>query len=194
MIHETAEVSSKAKLGKNVSIWNNAQVREDAVIGDNVIIGKNVYIDKGVIIGKNVKIQNNVSVYYQADIKDGVMIGPHVCFTNDKYNRAINVDGSPKSLDDWKPGKIVIEEGASIGARSVLGTDIKIGTFALVGMGSVVTKNVPDYSLVYGNPARLQGYVCKCARIAYKLNTNVTLIDCVYCKTKLENIIRLSRP
>src|SRR3989344_7308115 len=107
MIHPTADVSSKAK------------------------------------IGKNVKIQNNVSIYDYAELKDGVMIGPHVCFTNDKYNRAINPDGSLKSSDDWIQGKIIIEEGASIGARSVLATDIKIGKFALIGMGSVVTKNIP---------------------------------------------------
>ncbi len=191
MIHQTADVSSKARLGKNVSIWNNAQVREDAVIGDNSVIGKNVYIDKNVNIGKNVKIQNNVSIYDYAEIKDGVMIGPHVCFTNDKYNRAINPDGTIKNAQDWQPGKTIVEEGASIGAKSVLATDIKIGKFALIGMGSVVTKDVPNHALVYGNPAKLQGYVCKCGRVAARINTNITLIDCVYCNTKLSEILRV---
>ena len=191
MIHPTADVSDKAKLGKNVSIWNNAQVREDAIIGDNTIIGKNVYIDKNIKIGKNVKIQNNVSIYDYAEIKDGVFIGPHVCFTNDKFPRAVNVDGSIKSSSDWQTGKTIVEEGASIGAKSVLATDIKIGKFSLIGIGSVVTKDVPDYALVYGNPARLQGYMCKCGRVAARINTSVTLIDCVYCNTKLSEILRV---
>ncbi len=191
MLHHTADVSSKAKLGKNVSIWNNAQVRENAVIGDNSVIGKNVYIDKNVNIGKNVKIQNNVSIYDYAEIKDGVLIGPHVCFTNDKFPRAVKVDGSIKSASDWQTGKTIVEEGASIGAKSVLATDIKVGKFSLIGIGSVVTKDVPDYALVYGNPARLHGYVCKCGRVVAKINTNITLIDCVYCRTKLSEIIKV---
>ncbi len=192
MIHATADVSDKAKLGKNVSIWHYSHVREYASIGDNCILGRNVYIDKNVKIGKNVKIQNNVSVYDFAEIKDGVMIGPHVSFTNDRYNRAINPDGSMKGAKDWQQGSIIIEEGASVGAKSVLATDIKIGRFAMIGMGSVVTKDVPDFALAYGNPAKLVGYVCKCGRKVVNIGAKtVTLIDCVYCGTKLNKIINL---
>ena len=161
MKSDTAVVSEKAKIGNNVRIWHFAQIRENAEIGDNSIIGKNVYIDHEVKIGKNVKIQNNVSVYFGAKIEEGVFIGPHVCFTNDKMPRAINEDGELKSDKDWKVGKIIVKKGASIGACSVILPDVTIGQYAMVGSGSVVTKDVPDYGLVYGNPAKLQGYVDK---------------------------------
>src|SRR3989344_251035 len=117
MIHPTADVSDKAKLGKNVNIWLHSQIRENAVIGDNTIIGKNVYIDANVKIGNNCKIQNNVSIYDYTELKDGVFIGPHVCFTNDKFPRAINSDGTLKKASDWQLGKTIVEEGASIGAK-----------------------------------------------------------------------------
>lgn len=158
-IHPTAEVSGRASIGSNVKIWNNAQVREGACIGDNTIISKNVYIDSNVKIGKNVKIQNNVSVYHGVTIEDGVFLGPHVCFTNDKNPRAINEDGSPKSTSDWVVSPILVKYGASIGANSTILPGVTIGRFAMVGSGSVVTKDVADYAVVYGNPARAHGKV-----------------------------------
>lgn len=160
-IHATAEVSSKAKLGNNVKIWNQAQVRENAELGDNVILGKNVYVDFGVKIGKNVKIGNNVSIYHGVTIEDGVQVCPHVCFTNDKMPRAVNPDGSLKAAADWNVSKTYIKTGAAIGANSTI-LPVTIGKWALVGAGSVVTKDVPGYGLVVGNPAKLIGYVCKC--------------------------------
>lgn len=161
-IHQTAEVSKLAKIGEGTSIWNQAQVREEVKLGKNCVISKNAYLDKGVRIGNNVKIQNNVSVYFPARIGDGVFVGPHVCFTNDKIPRAINSDGSPKIITDWNPLGVWIKKGASIGAHSVLLPGIKIGKFAMVGAGSVVSRDVPDYTLVYGNPARMVGFVCAC--------------------------------
>ncbi|MBW2976391.1 N-acetyltransferase [Candidatus Woesearchaeota archaeon] len=157
----TTVVSKDAKIGKNTKIWHFTQVRENAEIGDNCIIGKNVYIDCGVKIGNNVKIQNNASVYHGSTIEDGVFIGPHACLTNDKVPRAINEDGSLKADSDWKVGKIIVRKGASIGACSVVLPNVVIGQFAMVGSGSVVTKDVPDYGLAYGNPAKLHGYVNK---------------------------------
>ena len=163
-IHPSADVSEKAKIGEGTSIWNNAQIRENARIGKNCVISKNVYVDFDASIGNNVKIQNNVSVYHGVTIEDGVFLGPHVCFTNDKIPRAVNPDGSPKGGTDWDVSKILVKEGAAIGANSTIVCGVTIGKWALVGAGSVVTKDVPDFGLAYGNPARLQGYVCKCGK------------------------------
>ncbi len=161
--HSTAEVSEDAKLGENVKVWNQAQIREGAEIGDNVIIGKNVYIDHHVKIGKNTRIQNNVSVFNGVTLEEGVFVGPHVCFTNDMLPRSINPDVSFKSADDWETSETRVRRGASIGANSTI-LPVDIGEWALIGAGSVVTKDVPAYALVRGNPAKQTGYVCKCAR------------------------------
>lgn len=160
-IHPTADVSKQAKIGAYTKIWNQCQVRENSVIGKNCILGKNVYIDHSIRIGSNVKIQNNCSIYYGAEIEDSVFIGPHVCLTNDKTPRAITDNGKLKEDKDWKVNKTLVKKGASIGAGSILLPGIVIGEFAMVGAGSVVTKNVPDYALVYGNPAEPKGYVNK---------------------------------
>ena len=165
-IHQTAVVEDGAVIGEGTKVWHMAQVREGAVIGRNCILGKNVYIDHNVKIGNNVKIQNNCSIYFETVIEDGVFIAPHVVFTNDKVPRAVNPDSRLKSSGtqgkDWNIGRIRVKTGASIGTHSTLLTDIVIGKWALVGAGSVVTKNVPDHGLVMGVPARLAGFVCKC--------------------------------
>ncbi len=163
-IHPTADVSPKAQIGQGTRIWNLAQVREHAQIGDECIISKNVYIDAGVQIGNRVKIQNNVSVYHGVTVEDGVFIGPHVCFCNDVLPRAITPTGALKSDADWEVGRVLVRAGASVGAGSIILPNVTIGSFALVGAGSVVTHSVPDHALVHGNPARLHGYVCRCAR------------------------------
>jgi UDP-2-acetamido-3-amino-2,3-dideoxy-glucuronate N-acetyltransferase len=161
-IHPTAEVSPRAKLGPGTKVWHQAQVREDAVLGRNCILGKGAYVDFGVQIGDNVKIQNQASVYHGVTLENGVFVGPHVVFTNDRMPRAINPDGSLKSDDDWELSETLVKEGASVGASAVVVAGVTIGRFAMVGAGSVVTRDVPDYGLVYGNPARLTGYVCPC--------------------------------
>lgn len=157
----TAIISKDAKIGKNTKIWHFSQIRENAFIGENCIVSKNCYIDFDVRIGDNVKIQNNSSIYHGSIIEDGVFIGPHVCITNDKVPRAINEDETLKGNDDWEVGKTLIKKGASIGACSVILPNVTIGQFAMVGAGSVVTQDVPDFGLVYGNPAKLHGYVDK---------------------------------
>jgi UDP-2-acetamido-3-amino-2,3-dideoxy-glucuronate N-acetyltransferase len=161
-IHPTADVSPKATIGENSSIWHQCQVREDAHIGQNCILGKGVFVDAGVSIGNHVKIQNYVSVYHGVTLEDGVFVGPHVCFTNDLQPRAINPDGSLKSADDWILSKTLVQRGAALGANSTIRCGISIGEWAMVGAGSVVTRDVPPHGLVYGNPARLHGYVCPC--------------------------------
>ncbi len=158
-IHPTADVSPLAELGEGTRVWANVQIRERAKIGRNCIIGRNSYIDFDVTIGDNIKIQNNASLYVGLTVADGVFIGPHVIFTNDKLPRAINPDGSLKSAADWHVGKTYVQYGAAIGAGAIIVTGITIGRWAMIGSGAVVTKDVPDYALVVGNPARVIGYI-----------------------------------
>lgn len=182
-IHTTAQVSEQATIGKGTKIWNWVQVQDNSKIGENCILGKGVYIDSNVKIGNNVKIENNVSVYHGVTIEDGVFVGPHVCFTNDKIPRAINVDGTLKSNHDWKVSETRVKEGAAIGANSTILPGITIGEFALIGSGSVVTEDVPRFSLVYGNPARVHSYVCKCGNKLSEENN-----FCNICKINLIEI------
>jgi acetyltransferase-like isoleucine patch superfamily enzyme len=171
-IHPTAEVSDQAEIGDSTSIWHHSQVRPGVKIGTNCNIGKGVYVDANVCIGNNVKIQNYVSVYHGVTIEDGVFVGPHVCFTNDMRPRAVNADGSPKSADDWVLSETLIRRGAALGANSTIRCGITIGEWAMVGSGSVVTKDIPAHGLVFGNPARLHGFVCACGDALQKIEEN----------------------
>ena len=161
-IHPTAEVSSQASIGAGTKVWHQVQIRERARIGEQCIIGKGVYIDFDVVIGSQVKIQNGASIYHGATIEDGVFVGPHACFTNDRLPRAITPDGQLKGDSDWEVGRTLVQRGASIGAGAILLPGVTVGKFALVGAGAVVTHDVPAHGLVVGNPARLIGYVCAC--------------------------------
>ena len=163
-IHPSAEVSDLAEIGAGTSIWNQCQVREGARIGAGCILSKDVYIDAGVVIGDNVKIQNGVSIYHGVTLEDGVFCGPHCVFTNDRWPRAIRPDGARKGVEDWTATETRVCYGASIGAGAVVVCGVRIGRWALVGAGAVVTRDVPDHGLVYGNPARLHGFVCPCGQ------------------------------
>jgi UDP-2-acetamido-3-amino-2,3-dideoxy-glucuronate N-acetyltransferase len=182
-IHPTAEVSPDAQIGPGTRIWGQAHVREHAHIGETCNIGKGVYIDAHVQIGSNVKIQNYVSLFEGVTLEDGVFVGPHVCFTNDLLPRAITPDGKLKIADDWVITPTLVKYGASVGAGSIIVCGITIGEFALVGAGSVVTRDVPPHTLVFGNPARQHGYVCRCARkISDVIEQNDLLIgSCEQC-------------
>jgi acetyltransferase-like isoleucine patch superfamily enzyme len=162
-VHPTAEVEEGAQVGEGTRIWRQAHVRSHAIIGERCNIGKGVYVEAHVRIGSQVKIQNHVSLFEGVVIEDGVFIGPHVCFTNDLYPRAITPDGRLKDATDWQVTPTLVKYGASLGANATLVCGITIGEFALIGAGSVVMKDVPPHALVVGNPARLIGYVCKCA-------------------------------
>lgn len=154
--HPTAIVESD-KIGEGSRIWHFVHIREKSVVGNNCNIGKSVYVDIEVEIGDNVKVQNFVSIYKGVKIKDDVFVGPSVVFTNDLYPRAFI----------WEEEKIVptvVEKGASIGANSTIICGVTIGEYAMVGAGSVVTKDVPPFGLVFGNPARLKGFVCYCGK------------------------------
>lgn len=158
-IASTADVDDRATLGDATTVWHLAQIREHATLGRQCIVGRSAYIGTGVQIGDHCKIQNNALVYEPASLGDGVFIGPAVVLTNDTWPRAVNPDGTPKSASDWEPVGVTIEEGASIGARSVCVAPVRVGAWALVAAGSVVTRDVPAYALVAGNPARRIGWV-----------------------------------
>lgn len=161
-IHPTADVSSAAQVGAGTAIWHQCQVREDAQIGRNCILSKGVYVDAGVVLGDNVKVQNYVSIYHGVTIEDGVFCGPHCVFTNDKRPRAVNPDGSLQTGTDWTVDKTLVRTGASIGANAVIVCGITVGAWAMIGAGAIVTRDVPDHGLMFGNPARLRGFVCHC--------------------------------
>jgi acetyltransferase-like isoleucine patch superfamily enzyme len=163
-VHPTAEVAAEAVIGPGSSVWNQAQVRERARIGARCVIGKNVYVDADVVIGDDVKIQNNVSLFHGVTVEDGVFVGPHVCFTNDRVPRAINPDGSLKTDADWEVSPTLVRRGAALGANSTILPGITIGRWAMVGSGSVVTRDVGDWELVAGNPARRLGSACPCGQ------------------------------
>ena len=149
-------------MGDGTQIWLFCQIREDAQIGDNCILGKGVYVDSGVVIGNAVKIQNNVSIYFGVTIEDGVFVGPHVCFTNDKVPRAVNPDMSLKTSLEWAVARTRVMAGATLGANATIVCGVTVGRWAIVAAGSVVTTDVADHALVMGNPARLVGWVCAC--------------------------------
>ncbi len=172
-IHPTAEVSPQAKIGAGTKIWNHAQIREDAVVGAHCVISKNVYLDAGVSIGSGVKIQNNVNVYHGVTVEDDVFLGPSMTFTNDRFPRAFR--------SDFEVSETLVRRGASIGAHAVIRCGIVIGEYAMVGSGSVVTRDVPPHALVAGNPARQMGWVCVCGAV---LNESGC---CPVCGFRLEN-------
>lgn len=145
-IHKTAIVSSAAHIEEDVKIWVNVQIRENCFIGVKTILSKDVYIDCDVKIGKRCKVQNGVSIYKGVTIGNDVFIGPNAVFSNDKVPRAF--------IEDWVISKTNVDNGASIGANATIVCGIKIGEYAMIAAGSVVTKDVEPFTLVMGNPAK----------------------------------------
>jgi UDP-2-acetamido-3-amino-2,3-dideoxy-glucuronate N-acetyltransferase len=153
-IEPSADVDPRASVGDGPVIWHLAQVREDAVIGDSCVIGRGAYVGPGVVVGDRCKIQNHALVYEPAFVENGAFIGPAVVFTNDFFPRAVRADGELKGPEDWEPVGVHVAEGASIGARAVCIAPVTIGRWAMVAAGAVVTRDVPDFALVAGVPAR----------------------------------------
>lgn len=179
-IHSSAIIEKGAKIGENSRLWHFVHVREGSEIGKNCNLGKSVYIDQNVNIGDNVKIQNFVSIYQGVKIEDDVFVGPTVTFTNDAHPRAW----------DWNEDKIVptlVKKGVSLGANATILCGITIGEYAIVGAGSVVTKDVPSFALVYGNPAKIKGVVCFCSQKIQDINSSCKdklSLTCPVCRKK----------
>lgn len=175
--HESAYVDEPAKVGKGTQIWHFTHVMSDTEIGERCRIGQNVLIAKGVKIGNNVKIQNNVSVYEGVILEDDVFCGPSMVFTNVMTPRS----GFPRNTSaDY--ATTLVKKGASIGANATIVCGNTIGRHAFIGAGSVVTKDVPDYALVYGNPARIKGWACPCGNVM--VAAEAAGFECDVCKTK----------
>ncbi len=169
-IHPTAIIEEDVTIGEGTSIWDNVHIRHGTTIGEECIVGEKSYIAYDVQIGDRVKINAMVYICAAVTIEDGVMISASTTFTNDRFPRATFPD--LKSLRPSEPDEhtlpTLVREGATIGAGCVIGNDLEIGCWAMVGMGSVVTKSVPDFHLVLGSPARSIGAVCKCGQLFHK--------------------------
>ncbi len=173
-VHESSYVDEGCEIGEGTKIWHFSHIMKDCVIGERCNIGQNVVISPGVVLGKGVKIQNNVSVYTGVVCEDGVFLGPSCVFTN-----VINPRAFIERKDEYR--KTTIKKGASIGANATIVCGHDIGKYSFVGAGSVVTKDVPDYAMVYGTPARIRGYVCQCGN---KLDFSNGTSRCSVCEKK----------
>ena len=170
-VHESSYVDDGCTIGEGTKIWHFSHIMKGCTIGRNCNIGQNVVISPGVVLGNGVKIQNNVSVYTGVICEDGVFLGPSCVFTN-----VINPRAFIERKNEYR--KTVIKKGASIGANATIVCGHNIGKYAFVGAGSVVTKDVPDYALVYGVPAEIKGWVCECGE---KLNFENENAVCPAC-------------
>ncbi|ABR49573.1 hexapeptide transferase family protein [Alkaliphilus metalliredigens QYMF] len=175
-VHESSFIDQPCEIGENTKIWHFSHIMSNAVIGKDCIIAQNVFIASGVILGDYVKVQNNVSIYFGVICEDEVFLGPSMVFTN-----VINPRSFIERKDEFK--QTVVKRGASIGANTTIICGNTIGRYTLVGAGSVVTKDTPDFSFVYGVPAKQTGWVCKCSE---KLVFENKLARCTSCGSEYE--------
>jgi UDP-2-acetamido-3-amino-2,3-dideoxy-glucuronate N-acetyltransferase len=154
-VHESSYVDEGASIGPGTKIWHFCHIMPRTRIGERCNIGQNVLVSSDVSVGNNVKIQNNVSLYTGVTVEDDVFLGPSMVFTN-----VINPRSHVSRKDEYRP--TLVRKGASVGANATIVCGVTLGRYSFVGAGAVVTRDVPDYALVYGSPARLQGWVCQC--------------------------------
>ncbi|MGB0952234.1 MAG: acyltransferase [Planctomycetota bacterium] len=178
-IHPTALVEEGVVLGEGTAVWDNVHLRGPSEIGRDCIVGEKTYVAYGVRIGDRVKINAFVYICNAVTIEDGVMISAGTVFTNDRFPRATTPD--LQQLRGSEPDEhtlpTLVKEGATIGARCVIGNDLSIGRFAMIGMGSVVTRSVPDFHLVLGHPARAVGLVCRCGEPLLRFDADAVAPD-----------------
>lgn len=179
MIHPTAIIEPDVSIGGGTSIWDNVHIRRGARIGRNCIVGEKTYIAYGVQIGDFVKINAFVYLCAGVTIEDGVMLSAGVVFTNDRYPRAAASDlrALRPSEPDEHTRSTRVAAGATIGARAVIGSDLEIGRFAMIGMGAVVTRSVPPFHLALGHPARSVGCVCRCGQLLMRFDESSPRVE-----------------
>lgn len=175
--HPSCDIQQGASIGTGTKIWHHSQVSSGAVIGEECTIGHNCYVGSRARIGKGVKLESNVDVWDLVTLEDWVFVGPSAVFTNDLHPRAKYPKAQYPEYGAWVP--TLVKEGASIGANATILCGITIGKWALVGAGSVVLKDVPDYTLVVGVPARAVGWVCECGN---KMEFENNHVQCRVCK------------
>jgi UDP-2-acetamido-3-amino-2,3-dideoxy-glucuronate N-acetyltransferase len=187
-VHESSYVDEGASIGAGTRIWHFCHIMPSARIGAGCNLGQNVFIGRDVVIGNNVKVQNNVSIYTGVIIEDDVFLGPAMVFTN-----VIN----PRSLIERKDEfqRTLVRRGATIGANATVVCGVTLGAYAFIGAGAVVTKDIPDYGMVYGNPARLKGWVCICGvHLDFGPDAESETTSCSACGrtyTKQDGAVRL---
>lgn len=154
-VHESSYIDEDVQIGKGTKIWHFSHIMPRTIIGRDCNIGQNVSISSDVVVGNNVKVQNNVSIYEGVLIEDDVFLGPSMVFTN-----VLNPRSHVSRKHEYR--QTLVKKGASVGANATIVCGVTIGRYAFVGAGAVVTSDVPDYTLVYGNPARIRGWICQC--------------------------------
>jgi len=171
--HESSYVDEPCAIGRGTKIWHFSHIMKNCRLGENCNIGQNVVVSPDVVIGNNVKIQNNVSVYTGCILEDDVFCGPSMVFTN-----VINPRSHVTRRDEYKT--TLVRKGASLGANSTVVCGVTIGRYAFIGAGAVVTRDVPAYALIYGNPARNHGWICQCGiKLAFEADKS----RCAACGT-----------
>ena len=192
-VHPTAIVEAGVTLGRDTAVWDNVHIRRDTVIGDECVIGEKTHIAYGVRIGHRCKLNSYVYVCTAVTLEDGVMVSAGTVFTNDRFPRATTPDLKRlrSSAPDEHTLPTLVRAGATIGANCTVGNDLTVGRWAMVGMGSVVTKSVPDFALVVGNPARVVGAVCKCGQLLFRHEPGHTPADgrfsCTTCDRQYDH-------
>ena len=205
-IHASALIEDNVSIGEGSSVWDNVHIRHSTQIGEECIVGGKTYIAYGVKIGDRVKINASVYICNAVTIEDGVMISAGTIFTNDRFPRATTSD-----LQQLRPSEpdehtlpTLVKAGATIGAGCTIGNDLSIGRFAMIGMGSLVTKSVPDFHLAIGHPAKSVGCVCRCGQLLMRFPSegdkelDIPEISCSSCGLKYaisdREVIELTPP